>query len=543
MHLDEPHRHGEPLSRDGSLERLSSTRFDVIVVGGGINGAVSALSLSAHGLKVGLVEADDFASGTSQESSNMIWGGFKYLESYDIRLVAGLCRSRNRLAAAYPTRILETRFMAVLEQGAPFAPWFAALGANAYWGLGRLNTARPRHRSRPTIHRLEPAVEASQIRGGVEYSDYLLADNDSRFVSEFVIGAEQHGAVVANYVALEKAEFNSKTWRLTLRDQMTGSPMEATARVVVNAAGPRVPAIGSLTRSTTQSRLVYSKGVHLTVPQITDSGRILAFFDDAERLFYVLPMGRRSVIGTTDTPVDDPEVVVTDEDRSFLLEQASQRLNLDRNLDASDVISERCGVRALVVPPGGSARRRDWTELSRRHAVETDEGRGVVSILGGKFSDCLNVGAEVVDAVRLCGLQPMPPAQKWFGEPSQEDRRSCISRAAGLRIGSDAAALMWRRHGRRMDEVLDLVRGESALGSPLGDLDPLSMAEVIVMGRHERILRPDDLLRRRTMLSMLHRPETVTADRGVRSAIEMILGPEGLRTMDADSAPVDDVNV
>ena len=213
----------------------------------------------------------------------------------------------------------------VLQGGAAVTvkhhPVFAALGANAYWGLGRLNTARPRHRSRPTIHRLEPAVEASQIRGGVEYSDYLLADNDSRFVSEFVIGAEQHGAVVANYVALEKAEFNSKTWRLTLRDQMTGSPMEATARVVVNAAGPRVPAIGSLTRSTTQSRLVYSKGVHLTVPQITDSGRILAFFDDAERLFYVLPMGRRSVIGTTDTPVDDPEVVVTDEDRSFLLEQ------------------------------------------------------------------------------------------------------------------------------------------------------------------------------------------------------------------------------
>ncbi|MDP6697909.1 MAG: FAD-dependent oxidoreductase [Acidimicrobiales bacterium] len=543
MYLDKPHRRGEPLSRAASLERLSGTRFDVLVVGGGINGAVSALSLAAHGLKVGLVEASDFASGTSQESSNMIWGGFKYLESYDLRLVAGLCRSRNRLAAAYPTRILETRFMAVLQHGAPFAPWFAALGANAYWALGRLHTRRPRHRSRSTIHRLEPAVEASRIRGGIEYSDYLLADNDARFVSEFVIAAEQHGAVVANYLELEEAEYNSDIWSLTLRDQVTGSAMETTARVLVNAAGPRVPTIGSLTLSTTQSRLVYSKGVHLTVPRVTDSGRILAFFDDARRLFYVLPMGDRSVIGTTDTPVDDPEVSVTDEDRLFLLGQVSRRLNLDRNLDASDIISERCGVRALVVPPGGSGRRRDWTELSRRHAVETDDGRVVVSILGGKLSDCLNVGAEVVDAVRLCGLRPMPPAQRWFGEPSQEDRRSCISRAAGLGIAPDAAALIWRRHGRRMDEVLDLVRGDPALGGPLGDLDTLSMAEVMVMGRHERIVRPDDLLRRRTMLSMLHRPETVTADRGVRSAIETILGSDGLTAFDAGSAALDDADV
>jgi len=540
VHLDKPHRHGEPLSREASLERLSSTRFDVIVVGGGINGAVSALSLSAHGLKVALVEADDFASGTSQESSNMIWGGFKYLESYDIRLVAGLCRSRNRLAAAYPTRILETRFMAVLEQGAPFAPWFAALGANAYWGLGRLHTARPRHRSRSTIRRLEPAVEASQIRGGVEYSDYLLADNDSRFVSEFVIDAERHGAVVANYLKLVSADLHDGAWNLTLFDRSTGSTFEADARILVNAAGPRLPEIGTLTGSETESHLVFSKGVHLSIPQVTDSGRILAFFDDAERLFYVLPMGHRSVIGTTDSPVDDPEVTVTDEDRSFLLEQVSQRLNLERNLEASDVISERCGVRALVVPPGGSSRRRDWTELSRRHAVETDEGRGVVSILGGKLSDCLNVGAEVVDAVRLCGLRPMPPAQKWFGEPSQEERRPCISRAARLSVAPDDASLMWRRHGRRMDEVLDLVRDDSDLGGPLGDLDTLSMAEVMVMGRHERIVRPDDLLRRRTMLSMLHRSETLATDSGVRKAVEMLLGPKGLEGLDGASAVLDD---
>ncbi len=539
MHLDKPHRHGETLQRDDSFDRLTASRFDVVVVGGGINGAVAALSLSAHGLKVGIVEADDFASGTSQESSNMIWGGFKYLESYDIGLVAGLCRSRNRLAAAYPTQILETRFMAVLEQGATFAPWFAALGANAYWGLGRFHTARPRHRNRSTIHRLEPAVATNGIRGGIEYSDYLLADNDSRFVSEMIIGAEKHGAVVANYAKLESAEFAAGTWKLMIRDQVTDSVLESTAQVLVNTAGPEVPVLGSLTGTTTANRLVFSKGVHLTVPQVTDSGRILAFFDDAERLFYILPMGHRSVIGTTDTSVDDPDVAVSDADRAFLLDQVNQRLDLETPLDTADVISERCGVRALVVPPGGSAKRRDWTELSRRHAVEADKRRRVVSVLGGKLSDCLNVGAEVVEAVSDCGLQPMPPVARWFGEASKGERVLALDRAARLDIDREVAALIWRRHGTRMDEVLDLVRGDEDLAQPMSILDPLSKAEVLVMGRHERIVRPGDLLRRRTMLSMLHRHGTVAADSGVRTAVQLLLGIDGLKTMDKESGLVD----
>jgi glycerol-3-phosphate dehydrogenase len=508
--------------RAEAIDTIDDGIFDVLVVGGGINGAVSALALAANGLRVALVERHDFGSGTSQESSCMVWGGFKYLESRDLKLVAGLCDSRNRLASAYPTRLAETRFMAALDHGAPFPPWFAALGAVAYWGLGRLATQPPRHRSTATIERLEPSVDTSLVRGGIEYSDYLLVDNDARFVSELAIGSTRYGATIANRVEVLDAEQGVDGWRIAMRDRVAGRDLEATARMVVNAGGPDVPVVGDLLGSSTEHRLVFSKGIHLVVPRITDSGRILAFFDDNERLFYVLPMGERSVIGTTDTQVDDPQVAVTDEDRIFLLEQINARIDRGTPLAEADVIAERCGVRALVVPPGGSAEGRDWTELSREHAVEVDATLGVVSVLGGKLSDCLNVGEEVVEAAAACGLPGRRPVRRWYGEPGRTARRRYDERAAGLALDPGVAADLWRRQGMRAFPALDLMDADRSMGEPMGGLMPLTEAEVRVMADHEWIVEPDDFLRRRTMLAQVQRVDDLAKDSAVSSALNLL---------------------
>jgi glycerol-3-phosphate dehydrogenase len=511
-----------PDRRATALDALDGGTFDALVVGGGINGAVSALALSSHGLRVAMVERHDFASGTSQESSCMVWGGFKYLESRDLKLVADLCDSRNRLAKAFPTRLAETRFLAAMDHGAPFPPWFASMGAVAYWGLGRLATQPPRHRSSATIERLEPAVDTSMVRGGIEYSDYLLVDNDARFVSEMALQSTRHGAVIANRVEVLAATHATDGWRIGLRDLVGGRDLEVAATMVVNAGGPYVPDVGRLTGTTTEHRLVFSKGIHLVVPQVTDSGRILAFFDDHERLFYVLPMGERSVIGTTDTPVDDPSVAVTEEDKVFLLEQINARLDLPRPLGNEDVIAERCGVRTLVVEPGGVSEGRDWTELSRKHAVEAHRGLGVVSILGGKLSDCLNVGEEVVEAARSCGLKPMTPPTRWYGEPGRTARRRFTERSAKLGMDTGVAATLWRRQGMRAFQALDLVGEDRTLGDPMGGLMPLTEAEVRVMADHERILEPEDFLRRRTMLAQVERDDDLAADDAVQRALGIL---------------------
>ena len=168
----------------------------------------------------------------------------------------------------------------------------------------------------------------------------------------------------------------------------------------------------------------------------------LAFFDDSQRLFYVIPMGRRSVIGTTDTRVDDPHTAVTAEDRNFLLEQINARMNLEKPLEASDVIAERSGVRPLVVKVEGEGsddwRSKEWTSLSRRHEVECDAQRSVVTVFGGKLTDCLNVGAEVASKIESLGVALEADQRNWYGSPiprvgqsSSVRRTSCISMKCG----------------------------------------------------------------------------------------------------------------
>ncbi len=289
--------------RDTSLDRMRSGAVDVFIVGGGINGAVVAASLAGRGASVALIDRGDFASFTSQESSNLVWGGFKYLEHYELMLVHELCRSRNRLMKAYPDNIKEVPFLAALDQSSPYPPWFSALGATAYWAIGGFRTHRPRLLSTRRIRSEEPVIDTRSVRGGIEYRDCYLPDNDARFVFSFVRSAIEAGAAVANYTELVDAERSDGRWHLRLRDLETGDELTATARTLVNAAGPFVDGLNAGWGITTRHRVVYSKGIHLVVPRLTtgDRDRVLAFFDDTQRLFYVLPMGIRSVIGTTDT--------------------------------------------------------------------------------------------------------------------------------------------------------------------------------------------------------------------------------------------------
>ncbi|MXZ52344.1 MAG: FAD-dependent oxidoreductase [Acidimicrobiaceae bacterium] len=508
-------------ARDQSLERLTTQEHDALIVGGGINGAISALALASHGLRVALIDSEDFGSGVSQESSNLIWGGFKYLQTYDVALVAGLCRSRNLLARAYASRIREVRFLAALGPTSPYSPAYAAMGAHAYWALGRFATDRPRFLSSDSVATAEPAIDSDDVQGAVEYSDYLLADNDARFVLQLLLDAVDHGAVAVSRVRLDSAERARRGWRASVTDRLTGSRHSLSASILVNAAGPRATDLARLAGTTLSQDLCYSKGAHIVVPQVTESGRVLAFFDDDQRLFYVIPMGHRSLIGTTDTRVEDAAVSITHDDRDFLLEQANARLRLPQTLRSDDVIAYRCGVRALVIDEGADTNR-DWTELSRRHAVEADQQRGAISILGGKLSDCLNVGGEVVEAARQCGLEPVVPSRAWFGEPSEGVRARFHRDAARAGIDEPAATRLWRRHGRRALEVAEVVGESRELGAPLSDRVECSAAEVMVMARHEHILTMDDFLRRRTMLAMLETAETLRSDPGVERAESLL---------------------
>ena len=523
--------------RRTAISRMKNGHVDVLVVGAGINGAVSAAALAGRGATVALIDRADFGGFTSQESSNLVWGGFKYLENYELPLVFGLCKSRNRLMKAYPDNVKEISFLATLDNTAPFKPWFAALGATAYWGIGQFGTKPPRLYNAEKLEAVEPVIDTTSARGAVQYQDCYLVDNDSRFVFSFVRSAIEAGAAVANYVELVSARREGDRWVCQLRDTDSGEEFTTTARVVVNAAGPFVDELNTAWGLTTDHRIVYSKGIHLIVPRLTTTrhNRVLAFFDDTQRLFYVIPMGQRSVIGTTDTRVDDPHTQVTDEDRDFLLAQINARLDLPAPLTHDDIIAERSGVRPLVVRRGGSDQTNvDWTSLSRKHEIERDDARGVVTIFGGKLTDCLNVGEEVAEHVERLGIPLEKDLRNWYGEPAAATRKEFYRQARLMRLDSlrtkpDTEPLtdrLWRRYGRRAFDLLEMIRADPTMGEDvMGSADYLR-AELHTAAEHEMVVTLDDFMRRRSKIDLVVRDRDILGSPGLTEVAGILFGDD-----------------
>lgn len=532
--------------RSENLRRLDGGDFDVLVIGGGINGAVSAAALAGRGASVALVDRGDFGAFTSQESSNLVWGGFKYLENYELGLVYGLCRSRNELMKSYPDNVREIGFLATLDKTAPYRPWFAGIGATAYWAIGRFGTKPPKVFSRRRLAQAEPAISTATARGAIQYQDAYLIDNDSRFVFSFIRSAFEAGAVTTNYVELVHAERRGDRWHVALRDVVTGDEMTASAKTLVNATGPFVDALNESWGTTTTHRIVYSKGIHLVVPRLTttDHDRVLAFFDDSQRLFYVIPMGRRSVIGTTDTRVDDPHTAVTEEDRNFLLEQINARMNLEKPLEASDVIAERSGVRPLVVKVEGEGsddwRSKEWTSLSRRHEVECDAQRSVVTVFGGKLTDCLNVGAEVASEIESLGVTLEADERNWYGEPDSASRAEFFRQAHlmhldEMRSKPDTEPLsvrLWRRYGRRAFDMLEHIRDDPSMATDVMESADYLRVELHNAADHEMIVKLDDFMRRRSKIDLVVADDEFVGSDGLAEISQLLFGDDGERKLD-----------
>lgn len=504
--------------------RLSQETFDAVVVGAGINGAVSAAALSSRGLKVLLLDQGDIASLTSQQSSNLVWGGIKYLQSYEFWLVFKLCLARARLTKNYPNRIRKIGFLAALGPNAPFGPTLARFGTLFYWAIGLFTTPAPRTFDRSSTIALEPKMAQKELRGSVRYFDCLLPDNDSRFVWDFARKAISFGAEVHNYLRLESAVEHSGLWSLQLTDQRTGGRFEVTSRSVVNAAGPLVSSVLHSSSIAANTGVIFSKGIHLVVPKLTEDDRVLAFWDEQKRLFYVIPMGDRSVIGTTDTRVTDPFAPVTDEDREFVLRQINLSMNLDNPLTKDSIIAERCGVRSLVVGKNQSAASDDWHKLSRKHVIEVNAEKRFLSIFGGKLTDCLNVGNEVVAHFKKMGFE-LGRSQKWFGEDvgvMSEDFLTAVKAASSYPESSERVATgVWRRHGSKAPAIVAAsTDGLEEVFEGTG----ITFTELAFVTRDEKVVYAEDLLRRRLPIAMLRSGVEIANN----FKLQELLGREGL---------------
>ena len=494
-------------------EALSSQKFDLAIIGGGIQGAATAREAALRGLKVALVEARDFASGTSSRSSKMIHGGLRYLAHYDFRLVREARRERRLLLRLAPHLARPVPFLLPIYRGDPYSPFKIRLGLTLYDLMGNLG-AKDRHKMlspAETLRRV-PALKSEGLRAGAVYFD--SETDDARLTLENVLDAAEHGAVVANHtevraLAVTSGSKGPEVVSAEVEDQLTGWRHEISARCWVNAAGPWVDHVRALLPGFDGSRTVrLTKGTHIILPPVAGPFALFAAILPGERVFVMPPWHGQALLGTTDTDYDgDPAEVRPDRADTEYLLGAVNRV-LARPLGLGDVVGSFAGLRALAVEPGRSP-----SENTREYRLHEDPwAANFVSICGGKLTTARALGEKLVDMV-MARLEIAPA-----GSPTRPSRQTplpggqtgtfevYLNYAAweAVRIFDIPYAIAERivkTYGSRWRAVLDPIREDKSLAETLPGSPALLAAEVDFAIRQEMAASVEDFLLRRSGLN------------------------------------------
>jgi glycerol-3-phosphate dehydrogenase len=506
-----------PDDRAAALATLAGAEHQVLVVGGGVVGAGVALDAATRGLSVGLVEARDFASGTSSRSSKLIHGGLRYLEQLNVGLVREALTERalllQRLAPhlVRPVPFLFPFTHHVWERG------YIGAGVTAYDLLGfSLGQARglPGHRqlTRRSTLRLAPALKRSAVTGAIQYWDAQV--DDARYVVTLVRTAAGYGAQVASRTQV--TGFLREGERVTgvrAVDLETGTELKISAQQVVNATGVWTDDVQAMVGGRGVINVRASKGVHLIVPRDRIHSRTGIIMRTPVSVLFVIPWGRHWIIGTTDTEwsLDKAHPAASRADIDYVLAQVNRVLAVPLTRD--DVAGVYAGLRPLLAGESESTSR-----LSREHVV-AHPVPGLVMIAGGKYTTYRVMARDAVDAVAhaLDGRVPPSctdsvPLAGADGYVALWNARYRLARSSGLHVARIEHLL--GRYGSLTGEVLGLIAAEPDLGRPLGGADDYLRAEVVYAVTHEGARHLDDVLARRTRISI------ETWDRGLTAAAE-----------------------
>lgn len=371
--------------------RADRSPFDVLVIGAGINGVATAAALAEAGYDVVVVDQGDLASGTSQASTMLVWGGLLYLKDWEVGTVWALCRERDRLIdeAASDVDVCEVRYVPT-PGGRPRAAILAAL--HAYWLLGS-GRRRP---ARALDTYAERALLAPPIGAAYAFEEGCLRASDARFVLSVAGHAERFGAEIRTYHRVESCVFDARTrtWEVPLTDTLTGATDCLTARLVVNAAGPWADTVNGAAGITAPYRHVLSRGVSLCLPRDPGHETHLVFDTDDGNALTLAPWGPVAVWASTESLHPDVETAgrIEPADVAYLLDHYNARFR--RRVSSDDVVSLRVGIRPVPVTPGQRIDPRGLG-LSRHHRLHVDAASPWLTIFGGKLSGCHGLAREV----------------------------------------------------------------------------------------------------------------------------------------------------
>jgi len=505
-----------PKGRADALASMAEEELDVLVVGGGIVGAGIALDAVSRGLSTGLIEARDFASGTSSRSSKLIHGGLRYLEQFDFELVREALHERG---------LLLTTIAPHLVRPVPFLFPFAHHWERFYIGAGvtlydtlamtsRNNRGLPAHRhlTRSGALRVFPALKRDALTGAVQYWDAQV--DDARFVTTVLRTAAGLGAHIASRSqAVGFLREGEHVVGATVADLENGGERQVRARQVVNATGVWTDEIQEMVGGRGQIHVSASKGIHLVVPRDriqSSSGMILR---TEKSVLFVIPWGRHWIIGTTDTAwdLDKAHPAASRTDIDYVLDHVNQVLRTPLGRD--DVEGVYAGLRPLL-----SGESEETSKLSREHTV-AHPVPGLVLIAGGKYTTYRVMAKDAVDAVAhgLGGGVPESvtdrlPLVGADGYAALTNQRHTMARDTGLHVSRISHLL--RRYGSSVRDLLDLIQQHPDLGHPLEAAQDYLRAEVLYAVEAEGARHLDDVLARRTRISF------ETWDRGIAAAQE-----------------------
>ncbi|MDT0346150.1 glycerol-3-phosphate dehydrogenase/oxidase [Streptomyces litchfieldiae] len=506
-----------PDQRAGALARMAERELDVLVIGGGVVGAGTALDAVTRGLATGLVEARDWASGTSSRSSKLIHGGLRYLEMLDFGLVREALKERGLLLERIaPHLVRPVPFLYPLRHRG-WERLYAGSGVALYdamslsSGHGR-GLPRHRHLTRRHALRVAPCLRKEALVGALQYYDAQV--DDARYVATLVRTAAGYGAHVANRARVtEFLREGERVVGVKVRDLEQDGAYEVRAKQVVNATGVWTDDTQAMIAERGQFHVRASKGIHLVVPKDRIHSSTGLILRTETSVLFVIPWGRHWIVGTTDTAwdLDKAHPAASSADIDYLLDHVNSVLAVP--LARDDVEGVYAGLRPLLAGESDAT-----SKLSREHTV-AHPVPGLVVVAGGKYTTYRVMAKDAVDAavhgldrrvadcctekIRLAGAE---------GYDALWNSRARLAARAGLHEARVEHLL--RRYGSLTEELLELIAERPALGEPLPAADDYLKAEIVYAASHEGARHLEDVLTRRTRISI------ETFDRGTRSARE-----------------------
>ena len=514
-----------PDQREAAISQLGTEQFDILVIGGGVNGAGAALDAAARGLKVALIEAQDIAAGTSSRSSKLIHGGLRYLEQYDFKLVREALHERELMVSTLcPHLVKPVGFLFPLTEKLKERTYVGA-GLALYDALRGFQRSLPwhKHLSQKQINEIAPSLRRDLVTGAIKYFDAQV--DDARHTMAVARTAARHGAIIATKVSAESLIREGKrVVGVNAIDLASGKKIAIRATATVMCAGVWSDQLHERFELTPGYNVTMSKGAHIVMPGSaikSDAGIIIK---TPVSVLFLIPWGDKWIVGTTDTPYegDRAEPCATQEDVQYILDQANRVLK--PKLRAKDIIGVYAGLRPLVANKKSAT----TTKLSREHTVDRP-APGFVSIAGGKYTTYRVMAEDVIDRAVLelrratkdsvTEKVPLVGADGYFALEQQTER---IAQENGLAV--ETVTHLLNRYGSLISEILVIIKEQPKLAKRLDSDLPYIKAEIIYAASHEGAQSVDDVISRRTRLSFEAINHAVHLAEEVATLIAPVLG-------------------